>query len=295
VRRDKRRIEVSTSGIDEALQGLTSDSIGFALPQATGLRVPPVLPGYTTPLAQPRYRFCLATRTITNGATRLRGIRQGVTLGVDANAGSPPERPVEMTVTTPTFHFPDGNIAWYLVTESNGHRVVRAPSTNAPGWSYIETEGAAMLYNSFTNTAVDPVTGAPRYYFQNMTAYTAPKTPNDWLAIAELGCFHDLRFPWNSSTAWDSVDEIIEGTARISLYADVLQTNPATRNVLTPPSTWRLPAATPEEAFILDWTTSGEGPTLGPIYWRIYGALIFEDDISPPDRDARELTKAEFT
>ena len=258
MRKEKRRTEVSTSGIDEALQGVSPDPLGLPIPQTTGLRIPPVLSIASLPSTQPRYRFCLATRTIANGSTRLIGIRQGLTLGVDANAGgegSPPERVVEMAVVTPTFKFPDGNVSWHLVTESDGRRVVQTPSTNAPGWAYLETDGSAMLYSTFTNTNVDPVTGAPVYYNVGLTAYTPPKTTSSWNAIAGLGNFHDLRFPWDSSRAWASIDEIIEGTTRISLYASVLQTNPATRALLVPPGTRSFPGATPEESFILDWTT----------------------------------------
>jgi hypothetical protein len=282
VRKDKRRVEVSTSGIDEALQGVTSDPIGLALPQTTGLRIPPVLPTYTTPLAAPRYRFCLATRTIASGATRLRGVRQFVTLGVDTNGGTPPERPIELAVSTPNFHFVDGNISWSLVTESVGRRVVTTPPTNAPGWAFLETDGSAMLYNTFTNTNVDPFTGAPIYYNVGLTAYTPPSTSATWLAVAGYGNMHDLRFPWYG-TQWGSIDEIIYGTTRISLYASVLQTNPATRTPLTVPSPWRNPGGTPEEAFIADFTNGSKGP----IYWRIAGSLIFEDDIEAPETDAQ--------
>lgn len=294
MRKDKRRIEVATTGIDEALQGLTSDPIGSGLPQTTGLRVPPVLPGYTTPLAQPRYRFCLATRTIAGGApTRLIGIRQGVTLGVDANGGTPPVRPVEMEIQTPTFHFPDGNISWHLVKETVGHRVVTTPSTNAPAWSYLESDGSAMLYKTFTNTNVDPVTGAPAYYNVGLTAYTPPPTPHDWLSISGLGDFHDVRFRWKANHAWSTLDEVIDGTCRISLYASVLQTNPATRTNLTIPTTYSQTGIIPEEVFIADWTTGGgDAPFKGPIYWRIYGALVFEDDIGGSDAPRTPEPKA---
>ena len=272
----RRRVEVATSGIDEALQGLTSDPVGLNLPQATGLRIPPVLPGYTTPLAQPRYLFCLATRTIASGKTRLMDVRQYVTLGVDANSGTPPERPVEMPVVTPSFHFPDGNISWHVVTERLGQRSTVMQKTDAAGWQYLSTDGSAMLYKSFVNSSVTP-TGAPNFYFQGLTQYTPPELGQSWLDVNGLLTMHEIRFPWYGRQ-WGSVDSIIEGTARISLYASVLQTNPATRTPLVPPSPWLSSSSTPEEAFVVDWTVTSEvAPTQGPIYWRIAGSLVFED------------------
>lgn len=289
----RRRVEVATTGVDESLQGLTSDPIGLALPQTTGLRIPPVLPTYTTPLAQPRYLFCLATRKIAAGKTRLRGIRQYVTLGIDTNLGTPPERPIEMAVQTPNFHFPDGNISWHLVTERVGQRSTHMMATDASGWAFLETDASAMIYKSFTNTSVTS-TGAPLYYFRGLTAYTAPDISGTWQDVGGLVNVHDIRFPWYGRQ-WGSVDEVVEGTARISLYATVLQTNPATRNDLpAPPSPWTSASATPEEAFIHDWTVTNEGPTVGPIYWRIAGSLIFEDDNDVVDalhQDATPMTQ----
>ena len=279
---NKRRIEVATSGIDEALQGLTSDPIGRALPQVSGLRVPPVLPGYTTARMQPRYLFCLATRTIAAGqATRIRGVRQSISIGVDANFGTPPERVIEMPVTSPFWHFPDGNVSWHLVTETSGRRVTKTPTTNAPGWSFLETDGSAMLYKNATFAAgtFDPQTGAPSFYNVGLTTYSPPPIADDWSPIGGYGNVHDLRFsPWNGSW-WGSVDEIVAGTARISLYASILQSNPATRVNLTPPTNWLNPGGTPEEAFVANWTQTGEGPNQGPTYWRIAGAIIFDDSM----------------
>jgi hypothetical protein len=281
----RRRVEVATTGIDESFQGLTSDPVGKALPQGTGLRIPPVLPSYTTPKAQPRYLFCLATRTITSGRTRLLDVRQLVTLGVDANYGTPPERPVEMTVVSPSFHFPDGNISWHLVTERVGQRPTVLSTTDAAGWQYLQTDGSAMLYKTFVNSTITG-TGAPVYYFQGLTSYEPPELAQSWLDINGLETMHELRFPWYGRQ-WGSVDSVIEGTARISLYASVLQTNPATRTPLVPPSPWLSSSTTPEELFVYDWTkTSEASPTQGPIYWRIAGSLVFEDGDDVRDLDA---------
>lgn len=280
MRPNKRRTEVTTSGIDEALQGLSSDPLGSGLPQRTGLRIPPVIPGLTQE-TQPRYTFCLATRRVASNKIRLRGIRQYLSLGVDAQFGTPPERVIELPITTPFWTPPDGNVSWHLVTESGPDRVTSIPSTNAAGWAFRQIDGSAMLYESATFAAgtFNPQTGQPNYYFQGLTAYKPPKIHGDWYALGGLGNMHDLRFgPW-SGVWFNSIDLVIEGATRVTLYASVLQTNPATRTNLTPPTTWHSQGATPEEAFLVDWTESGEGPTQGPTYWRVAGSLIFEDDI----------------
>jgi len=265
-----KRYEISTLGIDEGLQGLSSDPFaptGFT--SYAGLRVPVVLPGVSQ-ANMPRYRFLLATRRY-NGKTKIIGIRQGLTIGCDANAGTPPERPLECNVTTPGFRFSDGNVSWHLVKEEQADRNFIRPQTDTESWAFMQSESPAMLYQTFTNTTVNPQTGAPIYYPLGLTAYTPPATGTHWRHIAALGNFHDLRFPWNSPEAWDTLNIEVEGSGRISLYATVLQTNPATRSNGSNTVTALSSTACPEESFIKDLSA------VGVVYWRVFGSLIFED------------------
>jgi hypothetical protein len=138
-----------------------------------------------------------------------------------------------------------------------------------------------MLYQTFTNSNVDPTTGAPLFYMLNLTAYTPPDLTALLEPVGGLGNIHDLRFPWDSANAWHSFGESgvdIAGGGRLSLYASVLQTNPNTRGVPTLPVVPSLSNnTTPEEAFIQAYTVTGE-PNLGPNFWRIMGALLVEKE-----------------
>jgi hypothetical protein len=266
-----QRYEVSTSGVDDALVGFTSDPYSQGAPQSLGLRIPAIFPNFATdtgPAGRPRFLFCLATRT-TRSPTKLVGLRQGVTLGVDLNHGTPPFRPIELPIGTPGFKFPDGNISWHLVIERNAKLQDIYPLTDTVNWRKYQSDSSAMLYQSFTNTLVQP-SGAPILYMRGLTAYQPPQVQQNWQAIeANLSCFYDLRFPWVNNE--HELEYELDAHCRISLYASVLQSNPSLR---TPgPVAPILPGTPCEEAFISSYTLGSDGP----IYWRIYGSLIFQD------------------
>lgn len=278
------RFEVSASGLDDGLVGLTSDPLSEGFPQGPGLRIPAVLPSDDgNVLSRPRYLFCLSTRVI-RARTKLTGLRQGLTIGMDFNNGTPPVRPIELNVTTPGFRFVDGNVSWHLVLEKDSKMVNREPSTNGNNWAFRQADGSAMLYETFTNAVVQPVTGAPVLYMQGLTAYAPPVVYQNWMPIdGNLFTFYDIRFPWNASRANNDLNYEIDAHTRVSLYASVLQTNPQFR---TPgpggnTSGQVAPFGTPpEEAFITAYTfTPNEGEITGPIYWRIFGSLIWEDQL----------------
>lgn len=286
-RKGKRIIEVSASGIDEALQGLTSSPSATAFPTTAGLRVPPVLQGNgegAFPL-QPRYLFCLATLSLDHG--RLLGIRQGLTIGLNAQVTNPPVRPMEMEVTTPTFHFVDGNVSWHLVQEKAQPMPVQAPTSDSANWIHSQSQGPALLYDTATFAAgtFNPTTGAPFFYTVGLKAYSPPQVIGNWTDLCGLGNFSDIRFPHRSSRSWAALD--VEFENRVSLYASVLQTNPVTRLA---PSAYpgagnpqaNFTSASPEEGFIAAWQglngPSFEPTIMGPAYYRIFGSLIVEVD-----------------
>ena len=291
----RRRYELSASGFDDTLAGLSSDPWSQGNPQGAGLRIPPVLPGDHA-ISRPRYLFVLATRKILNPC-KLIGIRQGVTIGnlIIGGGGAAPVTfyPLEFFVTTPTWRFMDGNISWHLVYEDNDFPETHHPIlTDTNNWAQNVSDSPAMLYRTFTNTNVN-VNGAPLDYVNTLTAYTPPQLQDTWKPVAaDLKCFYDLRFPYQSDQ-WETFGREginLEVGRRISLYASVLQSNPATRiagvhaigaapNVQAP---FGLP---PEEAF-LSLTGSFAAETwAGAIYWRILGSLIFDDEIE--DRAGR--------
>ena len=276
-----RRFEIASTGIDESLQGLSSDPYGSVPPTSFALRIPPAL-NLGTP--QPRYEFCLASR-IVQGKTRVRGIRQLLTIGISSSVGSVLDYPVRCNVQTPFWRFVDGNVSWHLVKEPATVDSTKLVATDSWNWTYGPTgKGPAMLYQSFTNSSVNP-NGAPTVYFENLTAYTPPLvTPSRRQPVAGCGNLHSIRFPWDDPTAWNSLEEEVVGNWRISLYASVLQSNPVTRAITSLPtitgSGYDLGFALPEETFLAAYPVPGEGanPTSAPIYWDIGGAILFEDE-----------------
>ena len=278
------KIEVSTLGIDEALQGVSTDPFTTSgQPTYTGLRVPPVLNNLISPSTtppQPRYLMNLASVKFQSGLW-LRGIRQGYTLGIDANQGTPPEYPIELWAQTPTFRFPDGNISWHCVIERQRSPKEQNPSTDTQNWSFLRSDTPAMLYQTFVNTNVDPNTGAPLFYMKGLTHYDPPDLTQQLESVGGLGNIHDLRYPWDSDRAWSAFGDEgiwIHGDGRLSLYASVLQTNPATRGSPTMTMTTLSSGGLPEEAFIQDYTATVSELVIGPIYWRIMGALLVETE-----------------
>lgn len=281
-----RRYEVATSGADEGLQGLTSDPFlpTKATPVATGLRIPKLVNDEST-----RYLVLLATKVIQNERTRVCGIRQGLEIGLDIGPqlGLTVQRPVSLLVTTPTFRFSDGaNVSWHLVREPMLRRTPQKPLTQTDSWGFQTSDTPCFLYQDFTASVTDPMTGAPIDYPINLTSYVPPSFPNDWQPVAGLRALRDIRYPWTDDQAWHSIDEDVPGNWRVSLYASILQTNPATR----PGIVFGSPIATdgsamggpPEEDFIYKFTFPGgeETPTVGPQFWRIYGSIMFEDEIA---------------
>ena len=166
-----------------------------------------------------------------------------------------------MDVTTPTFQFVDGNVSWHLVREPPQKVDLIHPAKDGINLIYQSAETSALLYEDYTSS------GATGYYNIDLTAYTAPVgLMRTWQPLGGLGNVHDLRAPWLTDRAWDSLDVHIQGECRVSLYASVRQTDPSARPATGPTST-PLPV---EEAFIQAY------PSV--VYWRVAGALIFEDE-----------------
>jgi len=289
----KRRQEFSTSGADQGLQGLSSDPfVGkTGTPAATGLRIPALVNGPDN-----RYLFLLATRVVNSGFTRVLGIRQYLEIGLDIapQLGIETERPVTLSVVTPTFRFSDGaNVSWHLVKEPTPTRDNRTPRTQAPSFGFQTSDSPALLYAGFTAANVT-ATGAPVNYPVDLTSYTPPTWVNDWQPIAGLKALRDIRYPWVDNQAWDSIDEVVGGGSwRISLYASVLQTNPLTRpGIIYGPTIATDGSAVggpPEEDFIYKFTfpTSETAPAQGPQFWRIAGSILFEDEVDGGDLKQR--------
>jgi hypothetical protein len=265
---------VTTSGLDETLQGISTDPYGAILPSALGLRIPSVLNAGIVVPNQPRYLFLLASRILERDKTVIRGIRQGLTIGLNRSATANRVLPYEFPVTSPWWRFPDGNVSWHLVREPNDGFNPQHPLTDAPSWRYLESDQSAMLYKGATFAAgtFDPATGAPLFYANGLTAYTPPDFQASQRApIGNLGNVKGIVYPWNA-TSDDKLKIVVNGNCRISLYASVLQTNPATRltaTALTVANEFSS-GISPEDAFVANFSAAQ--------YWRIYGAILFDDE-----------------
>jgi hypothetical protein len=270
----------TTSGLDENLQGISTDPFGRNLPGSIGLRIPPVLSAGSVPDKQPRYLFLLASRVIERNKAVIRGIRQGLTIGVNASATPGRELIYEFPVKSPWWHFPDGNVSWHLVREPNDEVRIQGPLSDAASWRYLQSDDPAMLYQkaSFAPGAFNPSTLAPLFYPVGLVGYTPPDlSASRANPIGALGNMKGVVYPWEPESD-DKLNVVVNGNCRISLYASVLQTNPRNRlnpNPLT--SSTIIPTGiAPEDAFMSNFSTTGEIPT-GPIYWRIYGSILFDD------------------
>lgn len=274
------RVEVATSGIDDAFQGLSTDPFGLPgvtpVSSGTGLRIPTFRQDNTT-----RYLFLLATRTIS-APTRIKGIRQYATLGAQittAQEVGSTRQTIEFPITTSNFYLTDGNISWHLVEEPNAHPVTSiqplvAARTVTDSECFIQGngDGPALLYQQGSVTFSANQT---QYYFNNMTAYQPPPIWNEWQPIAGLGNMHDIRFPWVDAEAWNSLDGCVVcaggGERRVSLYASVLQTAGAIPVVSATSSL----GYGPEQDFIAAMEPLSNVSSV--FFWKVAGSIMFED------------------
>ena len=249
------RFEVSTNSRDPSLQLVFSDPSPGSLTQL-GLSIPAAVPAYYPQTWANRYLALLVSVSFTYGqAARLVGMRQRVLIGETLTQGEDElTYNVYTAQTTPDWHFSDGNIAWMLRRVPLGRQFTASPSNTAE-LQFRSAQTPAILFENppgVGNGYAPPNGGMP---------------PGDVL-IPDLGCFHDLRFPWQGFQAWDSLDIEIRGPCRVELYASIRQTNPESRPALASPSTAQLAVLPPEEQFIAQYTNA--------VYTRIAGSLIFE-------------------
>jgi hypothetical protein len=281
-----RYIEISTNGFDEASAGVSTSPFSVANPSNLGLRIPSLVPTALTTLpTSNRYLFLLATRTLSKPTT-IRGIRQLLTIGASVprtvEEATLPELPIELWVQTPNFKFTDGNVSWHLVLEPNAHRLNTVPrATDTQSFAFNESEGAALIYQTFAASMTNPATGAPVNYPVTLTSYSAPPIWGDWKPIvSDLFTFNDIRFPWNGTPSGYNVNIPIDvqggGGQRVSLYASVLQTSASAITIPNFPNPFLESSFVgPEWQFIMTCFNNGQG--VG--YWRIGGSLIFLDEV----------------
>ena len=258
----RRRFETWSAGPDELLQGVGGDPGGSII--ATGLRVP-TLPTSTPSL---RYLFMLAGFELPEGCRALiHGWRQLATLGVIAHDDSGDQTFFELEITSPTFRFADGNIAWALTClglNERGPAMEPPPFTGVEGISFRTSTSPALLYDVGTTLAGDG------FYF-DLDAYVPPFLGSPpGVAVAGFASVNDKRTTWSTPNAWRSLDIEVEGSGFYGLYASVAQT--VGQTIPFASAINNVPGLD-EYRFIAAFPPGSSISTDGVLYWRVGGAL----------------------
>lgn len=261
------RFEISTNTRDPSLQLVFADPQG-SLTQL-GLSIPSAIPTRGARASQNRYLALLSkTKFAVGESARLVGMRQRVLIGETVGAtGSATGYPVYTQVSTPDWHFSDGNVSWHLRRIALEQLYTGNPNNSAE-MQFLTSDTPSILFQD------SPL---------SVGGYSAPNGgyPPGNVLIPDLSDFHDIRFPWQDDHAWDSLDIEIQGPCIIALYASIMQTNPSTRATLTLPEGASVDVLLPEEQWLQSFPQS--------IYTRIAGSLIFEQaNLLPANRDLVE-------
>lgn len=255
--RDRSTIDQSSASFDPDRQGIGSTPYGDVA--SSRVFVP------TGQLSgNQRYLIRLAALSVETGeAIRIRGLRQAVGIGVLLKGGTtsaPLVYPLEMDQVSPFWSFSDGNISWHLraIYGPSPDRARNRPISAGQSVAYAAGIDSALLVNPSTTDLFPPARGYP------------PGQP-----IGALGTFRDLRFPWLSQGGIEDIDIELRGPVIVAFFASVRQTDPATRQTLSPlvPATFNAPL--PEDQFLLDLERAS--PALpGAIYRHVSGSIIAE-------------------
>lgn len=259
--RPRRRVELVSTGIDEALQNLGGDPYGGTT--WAGLRVP----AFVTVGPTHRYLFQLASLSVGEGINVwVRGFRHGWSMGL-AQSGP---RVIEQWVEQPMFKGPNFNVSWHLRVLgpdeppllTPGAGPVQPPLRNFP---FQNSSGPGLLYQTATVAAGG--------FYTALSAYTPPYggRPLGEPLTGELGTFYDLKTPWRDARAWHALDVRQQGPCRIVFYASVQQGSTQNQHVITPPNPFVFTdGLSPEEQFLLNFPTAN--------IWRVAGAMVVEID-----------------
>ena len=259
----QRRIEIATTGIDEAFQLIGADP--YRGISNVGLRVP------TLPTTDPdkRYLFNLASFNIADGAkARIIGWRELWTLGFDqVGVETGTHRFGEQVVRDPMFHLQDGNVSWHL-------RIIGPGEVPIPNLGPIDPPARDLIFRMGDNPGLlfEKVVLASPFYV-NLSAYTPPNKGRPWGTPLQndMATMIDTRTQWRTHGAWHhSLDVPVDGPATVAFFASVRQSNPATRIPLVVPSPFFPNGLSEEEQFLLNFP--------GAIIWRVAGALVVELD-----------------
>lgn len=250
----RQRYELHSTGFNPFLELVGGDSAGT--PYATGICIPA--------LAGIRYRALLAVVDLDAGDA-LVGMRTYSEIwAMQSSPGDGPTAPFYIfrcPIYTPSWNFIDGFQTYTLTFEKTPPASHRYNALEQPSFAYEDSNTPAMLFE-----AADFLGGGfvvPGYL--GLTGYTPP----GMRGTVQL-CWRDnRRFPWDRVDI-DAMRYIADGSTRVRLYYDVLQTDPATRfnpdvSSLNDPT-----ALVPEDRFVLN-----DFPTTA-VYGMAAASLIVE-------------------
>jgi hypothetical protein len=254
-----RREEIATAGFDPFRQ-LAPDAFGS--PASTGILLPPA-PGF-------QYRVLLCSADLDVGDSLI-GLRQYIDLvayvGSGEGGGGAPIYPVRQPIDDgdPMFRLIDGGDTWTLTREPK----VSPPRVQGPfdqdSFIFRDSEGSALVYEAAGFPALSPFPG-----YLGLNAYTPPP-----MRGTKVLSVRDRRWPWTKQSN-RRIDYQCDSPARFRFYVDVLQSNPATRNIpsLTVGDGYSLP---PPEGFLQQTFGGPDGPAGGlAVYGWVAGAMIIQ-------------------
>ena len=254
------RVVLTTVQVDPAMAFYGSSPYTGDM-SGTGV-VLPASPTVAAPASARRYlvRLC-GLRIGPNARCIIRSIRQLLTIGYEQEMQGGLLLPVELPVSTPNWHFADGNVSWHLrrvdvERAAFNRRFVDVPLAVPPF-----SEGTAGLTAAIL--ARNPSPGSYIPLNRGMPYGTD---------VAGLGTFRDIRYPWVLGSAGSDLGLEILGPADLLFFASVLQTDPERRPRPIEPLP-DLSGMTPEDRFVFLHP--------GARYWRVGAELIV--DICNPE------------
>jgi hypothetical protein len=263
------RYELVTGGPNSEFGFIGSDP--YATNSGTGLIVP------ATPSAaidNARYLLVLARARFGHGeqssdkcGVRLVGIRQYAELIARIPARTCPPLNTEVgpatgatvvfrkEITSPLWHFPDGDISWHVMVVNRVLRDTRNPANN-DGFIYQDAISPALLY-------------------QVAAPYSPPNGGRPWGRPigASLGNMHDLRYPWRTPRSERVLDIPIPAPCDVIFFASVRQNDPTTNPTLCEDvDCSAITALGPEDQFMVAYNEFAQ-------YGAVAGALVFDENL----------------
>ena len=242
---------VTTEQIDPSFQA-TGSSPSAGDYYATGI----VLPAVASSSSETRYLTRLCGVKVNEGSRCIiRSLRQLLTIGTEIDSGTEGVTiPLELDVTSPTWHLIGGSVSWHL-------RMVN-PRVRATTRTFPDVAPFTRPFSA----AQDGITAC--ILARRQTPYVALNSGMPYGdPVRGLGTFRDIRYPWCRSAEPADMGIEVLGPGELVLFASVYQPDPELRP--DPPA--QLPdmeVLRPEDRFVLTYPDAR--------YWRIGAEMVID-------------------